>query len=270
MDKYIQMDMRLPTQRIYGLGERKREFQLTEGTWTMWANGRETPYDDGTGGKQTYGVHPFVLTQTKTPGQFTGIYFRNSNAQSPIIKHKDDGTSVFSYISTGGKLDVYFFFKGSAKQIISMYQKMIGLPALPPFWALGWHASSYGYQTLDDVKENVQGYANLSIPLESVMLDIPYMQDYADFKVDEDKFGGLKEFTQKIQSKGQKMVVIVDAGLSALNPGDKYYRMGYENDLLIRSSMNPDKFNGAIVTDVWPEHTVFLDFFNQSTMSIWG
>lgn len=68
MDKYIQMDFKLSSQRIFGFGERNREFALGEGTWTMWANGRETPYDDGTGGKQTYGVHPFALVQTSVPG----------------------------------------------------------------------------------------------------------------------------------------------------------------------------------------------------------
>jgi alpha-glucosidase (family GH31 glycosyl hydrolase) len=115
MDKYLQMDFLLSSQRIYGFGERNREFSLGEGTWTMWANGQETPYDDGLGGKQVYGVHPFALVQTKTPGQYFGVYFRNTNAQSPVIQHKDDGTSVLSYITTGGQLDIFFFFKGSAK-----------------------------------------------------------------------------------------------------------------------------------------------------------
>jgi len=41
----------LPSRRIYGLGERTREFTLKEGTWTMWANGQETQTDDGAGGK---------------------------------------------------------------------------------------------------------------------------------------------------------------------------------------------------------------------------
>lgn len=50
MDKYIQLDMNLPSRRIYGLGERNRYFTLEEGTWTMWANGQETPFDNGTGG----------------------------------------------------------------------------------------------------------------------------------------------------------------------------------------------------------------------------
>jgi alpha-glucosidase (family GH31 glycosyl hydrolase) len=117
-DKFMQMDLVLPSQRIYGLGERRHEFGLGQGTWTMWANGQETPYDSGIGGHQTYGVHPFVLVQTKNQGEYMGLYFRNSNAQSPIVNHNEDGSTVFSYITTGGQIEVYFFFKGTAKQII--------------------------------------------------------------------------------------------------------------------------------------------------------
>jgi len=96
------MDMQLPSRRIFGLGERNREFLLEQGTWTMWANGQETPYDDGSGGLQTYGVHPFVLVQTAVKGEYMGIYFRNSNAMSPVITYTGTDSSTFSYITTGG------------------------------------------------------------------------------------------------------------------------------------------------------------------------
>jgi alpha-glucosidase (family GH31 glycosyl hydrolase) len=33
---------------------------------------------------------------------------------------------------------MYFFTKGSAKEIITAYHNLIGKPALPPFWSLGW------------------------------------------------------------------------------------------------------------------------------------
>ena len=72
-DKYIQMDINLPSRRIYGLGERQRQFLLEEGTWTMWANGQETPYDDGKGAKQTYGVHPFVRMARASPNSSDGF-----------------------------------------------------------------------------------------------------------------------------------------------------------------------------------------------------
>lgn len=53
--------MQIPSTRIFGFGERIREFNLVSGTWTMWAKGQDSPYDDGKGGRQVYGVHPFVL-----------------------------------------------------------------------------------------------------------------------------------------------------------------------------------------------------------------
>lgn len=116
----------------------------------MWANGQETPYDDGFGGKQTYGVHPFILVQTNKTTEYLGVFFRNSNAMSPVIRHLNDSKSLFSYITTGGQIEIYFMFKGSAKTIIQKYQNIVGKPSLPPMWTLGWHASAYAYsdQTL--------------------------------------------------------------------------------------------------------------------------
>lgn len=39
MDRYTQIDFKLNSHKLYGLGERNRGFALDEGTWTMWANG---------------------------------------------------------------------------------------------------------------------------------------------------------------------------------------------------------------------------------------
>jgi hypothetical protein len=40
-DKFIQMDFLLPSQYVYGFGERMHDFRIGEGTWTMWASGQE-------------------------------------------------------------------------------------------------------------------------------------------------------------------------------------------------------------------------------------
>jgi alpha-glucosidase (family GH31 glycosyl hydrolase) len=87
----------------------------------MWAIGLDSPVDDGQGRKGVYGVHPFVLVQTATKGDFIGIFFRNSNAQSPVLKYTDGGKSILSYITTGGQIEAYFFIHGSAKDIIAQY-----------------------------------------------------------------------------------------------------------------------------------------------------
>jgi hypothetical protein len=38
-----------------------------------------------------------------------------------VTTFNDDGTTTLSYITTGGNLDINFFFKGTAKEIIAKY-----------------------------------------------------------------------------------------------------------------------------------------------------
>ena len=38
-EKFIQMDFLLPSQQLYGFGERMHDFRLGQGTWTMWSSG---------------------------------------------------------------------------------------------------------------------------------------------------------------------------------------------------------------------------------------
>ena len=165
MDKYIQLDFNLPSRRIFGLGERKSNFTLGEGTWTMWASGQEMPADYGYGGKQSFGVHPFIMVQTAVVGQFFGVYFRNTNAMSPVIQYTGENTSALSFITTGGQLEIYFMFKGSPNQIIRQYQNIVGKPSLVPMWALGWHiASSF---TQSAILQNMATWEQQNMPLEA-------------------------------------------------------------------------------------------------------
>jgi len=59
------------------------------------------------------------MYQTEKMGQFAGIFFRNSNYQSPTVVFNEDGTSTLSYITTGGNIEAYFFMKGTPKEIIA-------------------------------------------------------------------------------------------------------------------------------------------------------
>ena len=155
-DKFIQVDMKLPSGKIYGFGERAASFDLGYGAWSMWSQGVDAEQDIGQGGKQLASMHPFCLVKSSSD-EFFGIFFRSANAQSPIVSYYNN-TNILSYITTGGNLDINFFFRGSAKDVIRSYQQFIGKPPLPPFWALGWHASSNAWKSLDDVQTIVGKY----------------------------------------------------------------------------------------------------------------
>jgi len=120
------MDFTLPSDQIYGFGERIHATKLDQGAWTMWNKNKGPKLDDGYGrGVQSYGTHPFLLYKNPVNNKFGGIFFRNSNNQSPIIVFELVGDNIqtnLSYITTGGKMEVYFFFDGTAEEIIRMYQ----------------------------------------------------------------------------------------------------------------------------------------------------
>ena len=62
-----------------------------------------------------------------------------------------------------GVLDFYIFVGSSPDDIIQMYQEVIGRPAMPPYWALGFHQCRYGYENIDDVKDVVEKFASYQV-----------------------------------------------------------------------------------------------------------
>ena len=117
-----------------------------------------------------------------------GVYFRNSNAMSPVIRHTGTDTSTLSYITIGGKLEMYFMFKGTAREIIRQYHNIIGKPALPPLYALGFYSGSHGYIEFEDDYTNLVQYIEQEIPLDGIWLNHKYMNNYKDFTVDQANF----------------------------------------------------------------------------------
>ena len=71
----------------------------------------------------------------------------------------------------------------------------------------------------------IKGYDDNKLPLDTVWLDIPYLDAYADFSVNKTAFPNLKAFVDKLHNEQRQIVVILDAGLSADDPENKYYKM---------------------------------------------
>lgn len=71
----------------------------------------------------------------------------------------------------------------------------------------------------------VNGYESVGMPLETIWLDIPYLNDYADFSVNTTAFPDLKNYVDMLHKYGKHLVCILDAGLSADNSSNPYYQM---------------------------------------------
>lgn len=83
------------------------------------------------------------------------------------------------------------------------------------------------------VEEVVTAYSDNNMPLETVYFDIPYMNKYSDFSVDTEAFKNITGFVETLHNNGQKLVVIIDAAISADDTDNKYYKLGNEKNIFI-------------------------------------
>lgn len=108
----------------------------------------------------------------------------------------ENGQTQFTYITTGGAVEMYIMAKTDAKGIIKNYHKLIGRPKLLPMWALGWHAGG-NYKNQKEVEDNLKGYEDQGFPLEGVWIDHQWMENFNEYKVNatETAFPSLKTLT---------------------------------------------------------------------------
>ena len=141
-DKFSEIGMILPNNRILGLGLSNRQFRIsTDAAYTLWSKGRQKdpmPEDTGLGGMQGSQVHPFLMGQTNNKKDWYGIFFVGGQASSfEVISVQNTDKIILNYITTGANIEFYIYMRGTAKQIIQKYQHDIGFPALPPYYSLG-------------------------------------------------------------------------------------------------------------------------------------
>ena len=84
------------------------------------------------------------------------IYFKNTHA---FNLETSSNTSSLKYISTGGNIHfVILVGDKNPENLLKRYHNYIGPANIPPFWALGYHQSRWGYKSLDKFSEVVENF----------------------------------------------------------------------------------------------------------------
>ncbi len=87
--------------------------------------------------------------------------------------------------------DLYILTGDSPNAVCTEFRKLIGHSYIPPKWAFGFAQSRWGYKTAEDVRAIARQYRENELPLDMICLDIDYMQGYADFTVNKERFPDL-------------------------------------------------------------------------------
>lgn len=92
---------------------------------------------------------------------------------------------------------MYIITGEDIKDIVRQFRHLVGRSYIAPKWAFGYGQSRWSYMSADEVREVVKKHRELNIPLDSVYLDIDYMERYKDFTLNNETFPDLRHLTKK-------------------------------------------------------------------------
>ena len=149
-------------------------------------------------------------------------------------------------------------------EIVKQFRSMIGRSYIAPKWAFGYGQSRWSYMDEDEVRQVVREHRENGIPLDSVYLDIDYMERYKDFTLNNDTFPEFPAFVEEMQKEHIHLVPIIDAGVK-IEKGYETYEEGLKKGYFCKDSDGKD-----FVAAVWPGKVHFPDVLNPEARAWFG
>eukprot|EP00833_Pecoramyces_ruminatium_P008702 jgi/Orpsp1_1/1182734/evm.model.c7180000082490.1 len=256
--QYLEISKRVdPSSAIYGFGEvfgpYRRNSENT--SHALWNADNADPV-----GQNLYGSHPFYIEIMD--GKAYGFFLKNSHGMQFSIQN-----GLMTIQAIGGNFDMYFFMGPSMEDVTRQYYQVIGQPALLPYWSLGWHQCRYGYRNINEVRNVVANYKNNNIPLDTMWIDIDYMENNKDFTYDRNNFpvSEVKKFVQELKNNHQYYINMIDPAI-AQESGYAPFERGMQKDIFIK-----DKNGNLFLGEVWPKNlkTAFPDWHHPNIVEYW-
>lgn len=264
--------------RFYGMGEKVWGIEHTGRFTKFWNTDVWADFDSDhiihRSPDPAYVSIPYLIV--KRGNRYAGVLVNNPYAVFMSINPKvriadqadaDDGKgdrSRFYIGSPDGEPDVFFIVGPTLRDLTCKLQRLVGTTPLPPMWALGHHQCRWGYAGFKDLDRIDQTYARHGIPNDGLWVDIDYMRGFRVFTWDDAHWPKLKEQVAALQSRGRRVLPILDPGVKVDKRFD-VYKSGVKADAFCK---NPS--GGEFVGFVWPGATAFPDFSMQEGRDWWS
>ena len=244
---------------VYGLGEMPRG--INKRGWHYIANNTDESHHSEDK-LSYYGAHNFLLIDPGAGQKPFGIFIDYPGKVFYDIGYTAHDTLQFR--TEDANYSLYIIKGERCPDIARQLRQLIGPSYIPPKWAFGLQQSRWGYKTADDVRAVARRYKEANLPLDMICMDIDYMQSYADFTVNKERFPDLAALSAELKAQGIRLVPIIDAGVR-IDPNDPTCTEGLEKDYFCK------KADGTpFVAAVWPGKAYFADFLRPEVRAWFG
>lgn len=241
---------------VYGLGENVRG--INKRGWHYISNNSDDPNhrEDRT---SLYASHNFIIVDGR---ERFGLFIDYPGKLDFDIGYTEHNT--ISITAEDMNLDLYVLEGERLKDIVKGFRQMIGRSYIAPKWAFGYGQSRWSYMTADEIREVVKMHRENHIPLDSVYMDIDYMERYKDFTVSEEAFPDFSAFVEEMKQQNIHLVPIIDAGVK-IEKGYDIYEEGVEKGYFCK-----EEDGSNFVAAVWPGLVHFPDMLNPQARRWFG
>ena len=263
---YINFESKLSNDDIYGFGERIHNFKLDKGIYTIWPTNQKSIYDNGKGGQNLYGHQPIGLHKTKYNQIWLGFVFLNSNAQDIQIYKNSEKETIISHKTIGGIIDYYIIVNNSPENVIKDIKFLLGLPPLPPYWALGYHQGGDMFNNTNKIKKIYKKYKKEKIPIDSIWINENILNEkYKKLKNKPNSYDFPFFIREKIHSKDHSNFVI-SRNCDISNKNKKYLKMGKEYNIFVKSGFTKKN----LISNTEKGESLILDFLDPEIDVLWN
>jgi alpha-glucosidase len=190
-----------------------------------------------------------------------GLFFNNS--YKTFFNFGLSTPGFTSMQADGGDADYFLFYDTSVAKVIEHYTSVTGTMPLPPLWSLGYHQSRCSYYPQEEVKIIAETFRRKKIPLDCIVLDADYLQDYEPFRINKSRFPDMPGLARDLSKMNIELTASVNPGIKIDSSYDAY-REGLQKDLFVKYT------DGRLfVSDIAPSTNLFPDFTNPKTRNWW-
>ncbi|MCM1504073.1 MAG: DUF5110 domain-containing protein [Muribaculum sp.] len=238
---------------FYGAGERGHSLKLNGDTLVMY-NKQNYGYMEGESRISQMNIcMPYFVSDDGY-----GVLFDDHAAAEMVM------SDPIEYISEAGTPISYYFIYGSGSiaETVSRFTELTGRQELPPFWALGYITSKYGYKTEAETRQVVDSLKGLGYPLDGVVLDLYWYGQETDMgrlEWNEEQWPDHKKMLSDLKDKGVNTVLISQPYINKIGAIDNY------NELKGKGLLTHDKDGNVNDVTTWVGEAGMFDVANPAT-----
>lgn len=200
---------------FYGTGERGHSFKLNGDSLVMY-NRQNYGYTEGDPriSQMNICIPYFVSTEGY------GVMFDDYAAATLILENP------IKYITESREpVAYYFIYGGDVAGVTSQYTLLTGRQELPPFWALGYITSKYGYKTQAETEGVIDTLKRDGYPVDGVVLDLYWYGQETDMgrlEWNSDQWPDHKKMLADLKKRGVNTVIISQPYINKIGAFDNY------------------------------------------------